>query len=163
VAPVQGHAAAAGGSHHPNLGQPPEAMAPPGPPISSSGQPQGVSVLRDATKCRSGGPAMAAAGPTRQIHARAAPSTGAGQSQCSFLFDVSAKTYVAISAVSFVPGTDEGDYEIWSAPDMHERVHQTQKSWTLVAKGTQPRQVTCIVVTSRARQVGTCHMVEFGR
>eukprot|EP00929_Paragymnodinium_shiwhaense_P060005 TRINITY_DN30006_c0_g1_i1.p1 TRINITY_DN30006_c0_g1~~TRINITY_DN30006_c0_g1_i1.p1 ORF type:complete len:429 (-),score=47.02 TRINITY_DN30006_c0_g1_i1:384-1670(-) len=69
----------------------------------------------------------------RQIHSRT--SSVSGQSQCSFLFDVSAKTYVTICAISFVPGTHEGDYEIWTTPEMHERVHQSQKYWTLVAKG----------------------------
>lgn len=61
--------------------------------------------------------------------------TTTGQSsQCSFLFDVTAKVSVSISGMTFVPGTDEGDFEIWTTPDMHERVHQCQKFWTMVAK-----------------------------
>jgi hypothetical protein len=61
---------------------------------------------------------------------------GTGQSsQCSFLFDVSAKVYASIDSITFVPGTDEGNFEIWTAPEMHERVHHSQKHWTLVAKG----------------------------
>mmetsp|Transcript_114480 Transcript_114480/g.296616 ORF Transcript_114480/g.296616 Transcript_114480/m.296616 type:complete len:339 (+) Transcript_114480:47-1063(+) len=93
---------------------------------------------------------MVIARPVRQIHSRSCVS-GSGQSQCSFLFDVSAKSYVSISAVCFVPGTNEGDYEIWSTPDMHERVHQTQKAWTLVAKGTHagPRGIGYCVQLQR--------------
>lgn len=71
----------------------------------------------------------------RSIHTHSAGAS-CKQSQASFLFDVSAKVYVSISSISFVPGTDEGDYLIWTTPEMHERVHQSQKHWTLVAKGT---------------------------
>lgn len=76
---------------------------------------------------------MAFGGPVRQLCSRT--TAASGNSQCSFLFDVSAKTYVSIGAVSFVPGTPDGEYEIWTTPDMHERVHQSQTAWTLVAKG----------------------------
>jgi len=62
-------------------------------------------------------------------------SSSSGQSQASFLFDVSAKVHVSISSISFVPGGDEGDFLIWTTPEMHEKVHQSQKNWTLVAKG----------------------------
>jgi len=84
-------------------------------------------------------------------HVSAAPALAAGQSQASFLFDVSAKHYVSISSLSFVPGTDEGDYLIWTTPDMHERVHQSQKFWNLVAKGTHsgPRGSKVKVVLQR--------------
>eukprot|EP00931_Biecheleriopsis_adriatica_P118593 TRINITY_DN93958_c0_g1_i1.p1 TRINITY_DN93958_c0_g1~~TRINITY_DN93958_c0_g1_i1.p1 ORF type:complete len:295 (+),score=67.61 TRINITY_DN93958_c0_g1_i1:96-980(+) len=34
-----------------------------------------------------------------------------------------------------MPGVHEGDFEIWWAPNKHERVHQIQKAWTIVAKG----------------------------
>lgn len=34
-----------------------------------------------------------------------------------------------------MPGAHEGDFEIFATPDVHERVHQTQAAWTLVAKG----------------------------
>eukprot|EP00927_Polykrikos_kofoidii_P040179 TRINITY_DN34393_c0_g1_i1.p1 TRINITY_DN34393_c0_g1~~TRINITY_DN34393_c0_g1_i1.p1 ORF type:complete len:349 (+),score=55.34 TRINITY_DN34393_c0_g1_i1:103-1149(+) len=77
----------------------------------------------------------------RIVHTHA--SSASGQSQCSFLFDVTAKTNITVGAVSFVPGTPEGDFEIWSAPEMHERVHQSQKAWTMVTKGSHsgPRGV----------------------
>eukprot|EP00747_Dinoflagellata_sp_TGD_P071516 gnl/TRDRNA2_/TRDRNA2_157071_c0_seq2.p1 gnl/TRDRNA2_/TRDRNA2_157071_c0~~gnl/TRDRNA2_/TRDRNA2_157071_c0_seq2.p1 ORF type:complete len:361 (+),score=48.14 gnl/TRDRNA2_/TRDRNA2_157071_c0_seq2:87-1169(+) len=70
----------------------------------------------------------------RTIHSR---TTHPGNnSQCGFLFDVTAKAHVSVSTVSFVPGTQDCDYDIWTARDTHERVHQTQKAWALVAKGT---------------------------
>lgn len=78
---------------------------------------------------------MAADGAIRHIHSHTLTYTG--HSQCGFLFDVTAKAYdVAVSAVSFVPGTQDGDYDIWIAKETHERVHQNAKAWTLVAKGT---------------------------
>lgn len=84
---------------------------------------------------------MLSGGSVRHISSRS--SNPSRQSQCSFLFDVTAKVYVSIGALAYVPGTDEGDFEIWTTPEMHERVHQSQKNWTLVAKGSHsgPRGV----------------------
>jgi len=74
-------------------------------------------------------------GTMRSIHSHTSKFTG--HSQCGFLFDVTAKHHdVAISAVSFVPGTQDGDYDVWTAKEDHERVHQNAAAWTLVAKGT---------------------------
>jgi len=78
---------------------------------------------------------MAATGAMRQIHSHTLSFTG--HSQCGFLFDVTAKSNdVSVSAVSFVPGTQDGDYDIYITRETHERVHQNSKAWTLVAKGT---------------------------
>lgn len=77
---------------------------------------------------------MAADGAIRQIHSHTMSFTG--HSQCGFLFDITAKAYdIAVSSVSFVPGADDGDYDIWLAKERHERVHQNSKAWTLVAQG----------------------------
>jgi len=58
-----------------------------------------------------------------------------GHSQSGFLFDVTAKQYdVAITAVTFIPGTQDGEYDIWTASDRHEQVHHNAQAWTLVAE-----------------------------
>jgi len=60
-----------------------------------------------------------------------------GHSQCGFLFDVTAKLQdITVHAVTFVPGVKDGDYDVWTATESHEHVHQNAKAWTLVAKGT---------------------------
>mmetsp|Transcript_9385 Transcript_9385/g.16630 ORF Transcript_9385/g.16630 Transcript_9385/m.16630 type:complete len:341 (+) Transcript_9385:23-1045(+) len=56
-------------------------------------------------------------------------------SQISFLFDVTAKKSLCITAISFIPGVQEGDFEIWWTATRHDKVHQTQKDWTLVGGG----------------------------
>eukprot|EP00441_Pelagodinium_beii_P007022 CAMPEP_0197691246 /NCGR_PEP_ID=MMETSP1338-20131121/109450_1 /TAXON_ID=43686 ORGANISM="Pelagodinium beii, Strain RCC1491" /NCGR_SAMPLE_ID=MMETSP1338 /ASSEMBLY_ACC=CAM_ASM_000754 /LENGTH=333 /DNA_ID=CAMNT_0043273775 /DNA_START=22 /DNA_END=1020 /DNA_ORIENTATION=- len=59
-----------------------------------------------------------------------------GHSQCGFLFDVTAKHFdVAVSAVSFMPGVPEGEYDIWTAQEKHELVHQNLQAWTPSVKG----------------------------
>lgn len=96
-------------------------------PMPPSGDVQGCPRLEVEASCSRPGSSA------RMLNTRTGSSSG--QSQCSFLFDVSAKVYVSIYSISFIPGTDEGDYLIWTAPDMHERVHQSQNNWTMVAKG----------------------------
>jgi len=73
-------------------------------------------------------------------HVHGSHARTALNSQCSFLFDVTSKTHVSVCALTFVPGTPEGDYEIWSTPQPHENVHQCQKAWLLVAKGSHSSQ-----------------------
>jgi|Transcript_71229 hypothetical protein len=76
---------------------------------------------------------LAADGLLRQIHTHTLNLTS--QSQCGFLFDVTAKSYdIAVSAISFIPGSQDGEYDIWLATEQHERVHQNAKAWTLVAQ-----------------------------
>mmetsp|Transcript_95873 Transcript_95873/g.213252 ORF Transcript_95873/g.213252 Transcript_95873/m.213252 type:complete len:340 (+) Transcript_95873:173-1192(+) len=75
-------------------------------------------------------------GALRHIHSHTSDFS-VQHSQCGFLFDVTAKSHdIAICAVSFMPGTMDGDYDIWTAPETHELVHQNAKAWTLVAKAT---------------------------
>eukprot|EP00929_Paragymnodinium_shiwhaense_P010783 TRINITY_DN11574_c0_g2_i1.p1 TRINITY_DN11574_c0_g2~~TRINITY_DN11574_c0_g2_i1.p1 ORF type:complete len:537 (+),score=90.82 TRINITY_DN11574_c0_g2_i1:42-1652(+) len=79
-------------------------------------------------------------GTVRHLHSHTCTFTG--HSQCGFLFDVTAKQNdIAVTAVVFIPGTKDGDYDIWTTRENHERVHQNAKAWTLVAKGshTGPR------------------------
>lgn len=62
-----------------------------------------------------------------------------GHSQCGFLFDVTSKRDLAITALSFFPGCPEGhngEYDVWTATDVHEKVHQDHKAWSLCAKST---------------------------
>lgn len=78
---------------------------------------------------------VASNGIVRHLHSHTT-LTYTGHSQCGFLFDVTAKNHdVTVTAVSFVPGTCDGEYDIWTAKENHERVHQSAKAWTMVASG----------------------------
>eukprot|EP00927_Polykrikos_kofoidii_P005792 TRINITY_DN12304_c0_g2_i1.p1 TRINITY_DN12304_c0_g2~~TRINITY_DN12304_c0_g2_i1.p1 ORF type:complete len:563 (+),score=71.31 TRINITY_DN12304_c0_g2_i1:211-1689(+) len=115
----------------PRLGHPGCSQA--GHPVVQPGQqpvPRQVSLRKDPV----GKSCSPSNGSVRQIHSRTTSFTG--HSQCGFLFDVTARHHaVAICAVSFIPGTQDGDYDIWTSTEHHERVHQNAKAWTLVGKG----------------------------
>lgn len=77
-------------------------------------------------------------GARRHIHTYNQEITG--HSQCGFLFDVTVKNFhLAITAVSFIPDTRDGEYDIWTAQGTHENCHTDPQAWTQEVKGAYHR------------------------